>query len=95
MNLKTALPGPASSNGEWRTAFEAVLLERDPSILPHRLRHAKDAVMDRIEDSRDSASLPERKLLLAALNTIAELQRLAQVDELPSTETALAVRDAA
>jgi len=51
--------------------------------------------MDRIEDSRDSASLPERKLLLAALNTIAELQRLAQVDELPSTETALAVRDAA
>jgi hypothetical protein len=94
MNVKTAFPGLASSN-DWRTAFEAALLERDQSILPRRLRHAKDAVMDRIEDSRDSASLSERKLLLAALNTISELQRLAQVDELPSTETALAVRDAA
>jgi hypothetical protein len=51
--------------------------------------------VDRIEDSLDSASLSERKVLLAALNTISELQRLAQVDELPSTEMTHGFRNVA
>jgi hypothetical protein len=56
-------------------------LERDNSILPRRLKDAKEAVMDRITGSSvDSASLSERKLLLAALNTISELQRLVDLD---------------
>jgi hypothetical protein len=69
----------------WKQLFEAALLERDQSLLPGRLRDARNAVLDRIEDSFTSAPLTERKLLLAALNTIGELQRLAQVDELPPT----------
>jgi hypothetical protein len=95
MNVKTVLPTLAGSRPDWRTAFEAALLERDQFLLPLRLREAKNAVMDRIEDSRDSASLSERKLLLAALNTISELQRLAQVDDLPAAEPALSFRSAA
>ena len=80
---------------EWKKAFEAALLERDHSVLPRRLSAAKNAVMDRIKDCVDSTSLPERRLLLAALNTISELQRLAQVDELPSTDTMHVLPDVA
>jgi hypothetical protein len=87
MDVKTAVSPSSFSPGEWRKAFEAALLERDHTVHPRRLRDAKNAVMDRIEDSLDSASLSERKLLLAALNTISELQRLAQVDGLPSADT--------
>jgi len=72
----------------WRRLFEAALLERDPVVLSRRLHDAKNAIMDRIEDSRGAASLSERRLLLAALNTISELQRLAQIEDLsrPSAE---------
>jgi len=87
MDAKKALPSSTLSPQEWRKAFEAALLERDHAVLPRRLRDAQNAVMDRIEDSLDSASLHERKLLLATLNTISELERLAQVDELSSADT--------
>jgi hypothetical protein len=82
-NQKNSLE-PHSTSG-WRQLFEAALLERDDALLPRRLKAAKDAVMDRIEDSFDSASFAERKLLLAALNTISELQRLSKVDDLPNS----------
>ena len=95
MNAKTVPPPSAISPHDWRKALEAALLERDQAILPRRLRDAKNAVMDRIEDSSDSASLSERKVLLAALNTISELQRLAQVDELRSAEIKQALQDVA
>jgi hypothetical protein len=95
MDVKKAVPSSWLSLQEWRKAFEAALLEQDPTILPRKLRDAKNAVMDRIEDSLDSASLSERKLLLAALNTISELQRLAQVDEWPSADTMDALPDVA
>ena len=79
----------------WRQLFEVALLEQDHSLLPRRLRDAKDAVMDRIEDSFDSASFSERKLLLAALNTISELQRLAILDDRSTTHVAQAFENAA
>jgi len=60
----------------WRPLFEAALMESDHSVLPRRLQVAKDAVMDEIEDTFDTASPSERRLLLAALHTISELQRL-------------------
>ena len=60
----------------WRPLFEAALMESDQSALPRRLQAAKDAVMDHIEDTFDTASLSERRILLAALHTISELQRL-------------------
>jgi hypothetical protein len=56
-------------------------MESDHSVLPRRLQVAKDAVMDHIEDTFDTASLSERRLLLAALHTISELQRLSGSNE--------------
>jgi hypothetical protein len=71
----------ASSPDKWKRLFEAALLERDPVVLERRLQVAKDAILDHIEDSFRTASLSERRLLLASLNTISELRRLAKVDE--------------
>jgi hypothetical protein len=65
----------------WRPLFEAALMESDHSVLPRRLQVAKDAVMDHIEDTFDTASVSERRILLAALHTISELQRLSGASE--------------
>jgi hypothetical protein len=71
-----------SSQSDWQQLFEAALLEPDPLVVTERFRTAKDAIMDRIEDSFDSASLSERRMLLSALNTIGELERLSKPDDL-------------
>ena len=78
------LVSPASPTlvNSWRRLYESALLERDPAVLRRRLQDARKAIMDRSEDSLDSASVSERRLLLAALNTISELQRLAEIDDL-------------
>jgi hypothetical protein len=83
MKLCTTPSSSAASVAVWRQLFEAALLEGDPVALPRQLRDAKNAIMDRIEDSCGTASLSERRLLLAAMNTISELQRLAQIEDRP------------
>jgi len=75
-------PTSAGSASNWAQLFECALLERDPVACEQRLRSAKDAIMDRIEDSFDTASGQENRLLLAALNTIGELQRVVKNDDL-------------
>jgi hypothetical protein len=75
----------------WKLLFEAALLESDSGALPHRLREAKDAVLDRIEDSFDTASLLERRLLVAALNTICELERRAGSDKSQPSHESLGI----
>ena len=62
--------------------FECVPVERDPVAREQRLQNAKDAIMDRIEDSFDTAFGQESRLLLAALNTISELQKAVKNDDL-------------
>jgi hypothetical protein len=95
MSRKTS-PAVTSGTHSWRQLFEAALLERDNSLMPRRMKDAKDAVLDRITcDSIDSTSPSERKLLLAALNTISELQRLGNLDELPATAVTPALGQAA
>ena len=73
---------PAGSVSNWEQLFECALLERDTVAREQRLQNAKDAIMDRIEDSFDTASGQESRLLLAALNTISELQRVVKSDDL-------------
>jgi hypothetical protein len=73
---------PASSGDQWEQRFEAALLERDPAVLERRLQSAKDAILDRIEDSFDAASFLECQLLMAALNMITELQWVPAIDDL-------------
>lgn len=75
-------PRSAGSGSNWEQLFECALLERDPVAREQRLQSAKDAIMDRIEDSFDTASGQENRLLFAALNTIGELQRVVRNDDL-------------
>jgi hypothetical protein len=67
-NIRPTSPVGSASN--WEQLFECALLERDPGVRRRRLQSAKNAIMDRIEDSFDTASGKEGRLLLAALNTI-------------------------
>jgi hypothetical protein len=61
----------------WKRLFEEALLEHDASRLADRLQIAENAIMDRMDHiAFDTASLPERRLLLAALRAIGELRRL-------------------
>lgn len=76
MSRKLATSIITSCAEGWRPLFEAALMESDHSVLPRRLQVAKDAVMDYIEDTIDTASISERRLLLVALHAISELQRL-------------------
>jgi len=66
----------ASFSKRWEQLFEAALLEDNPAVIPQRLRDARDAIMDHIEDSFDTASLSEQQSLLAALNVLGDLHRL-------------------
>jgi hypothetical protein len=62
-----------SATQEWKILFEAALLEDNPDLFALRLQNARDAIVCEIEDSFDTASSSERRLLLAALNTISGL----------------------
>jgi hypothetical protein len=82
MNENISPRSPADSASNWDRLFECALVECDPVASEQRLQYAKDAIMDRIEDSFDTASGQESRLLLAALNTISELQRVVKDDDL-------------
>jgi len=70
---KVVTPQAPASSIDWKQLFEAALLEDDPAIFPERLQNARDAIVDTIEDSFDTASSSDRLVLLAALNTISGL----------------------
>ncbi|MFY9676344.1 MAG: hypothetical protein WCB53_15940 [Terriglobales bacterium] len=57
----------------WKSVFEAALLEDNPDLFELRLQNARDAIVGEIEGSFESASSSDRRLLLAALNTISGL----------------------
>lgn len=65
----------------WQDLFAVALREQDPELVADRFHSEKDAIMDHIEDF-DSASLSERRMLLAALNTISEMERSLTPDDL-------------
>jgi len=58
---------------DWKLLFEAALLEENPDLFALRLQMARDAIVGEIEGSFDTASSTDRRLLLAALNTISGL----------------------
>jgi hypothetical protein len=82
MSENTSPTFPVGSASNWEQLFESALRERDPAVRAQRLQSAKNAIMDRIEDSLDTAYGKESRLLLAALNTISEVQGAAKSDDL-------------
>ena len=90
MNPTILVVADSVADGWWQV-YEAALSERDLEVLPRRLREAKDAVMDRIEDSFDTASVSERRLLAAALNTICIMERQTSADRMQSSSNEIAI----
>ena len=84
-----------NSLSDWQQLFEAALMESDPLVVNQRFQSARDAIMDRIEDCFETASLSERRLLLSALNTVSELERLSKPNELRRPSTARTLGHAA
>jgi hypothetical protein len=73
--MKKALtPGSTAALAlDWKVLFEAALVEDNPDLFALRLENARDAIVIEIEGSFDTASSTDRRLLLAALNTISGL----------------------
>jgi hypothetical protein len=73
--MKKAIPPPLSATSiqDWKRLFDEAIVEEDPKMFPARIQTARDAIVDKIEDSFDTASSSDRLLLLAALNTISGL----------------------
>ncbi|MFZ3340120.1 MAG: hypothetical protein WA213_04505 [Terriglobales bacterium] len=71
---KAIIPdGTARATQDWKVLFEAALLEDNPALFALRLQNARDAIVSEIEGSFETASSTDRRLLLAALNTISGL----------------------
>jgi hypothetical protein len=66
----------------WRYLVEAAIFETNPNNLSRRIQDAQDAVMDRIEDSFETASQSERQSMINAINSLRELRRLLQTSGL-------------
>jgi len=71
------------NNAEWRTLYEAAILETDRNKISQLIFEAEHAIMDRIEDlNRSGDSSAERGELLRALRLLRILRGEAN-DELP------------
>ena len=71
---KAIIPESAAGSArDWKVLFEAALVEDNPDMFAVRLQNARDAIVDEIEGSFETASSTDRRLLLAALNTISGL----------------------
>jgi hypothetical protein len=70
-------PSPAPQ--QWKHLVEAAILETNTDTLSRRIQAAQDAVMDRIEDTFEVATQPERQALINAMNSLRELRRLIEV----------------
>jgi len=64
---------------QWRTLYEAAVLELDHDKLRQRISEAKDAIMDQMEDlnrSEDGAA----EELMNALTALRDLRKMADSD---------------
>ena len=76
MNEPMSVPANAAYN--WKALVEAAILEANVHDLSRRISDAQEAVMDRIEDSFQTASQSERQSLINAMNCLRELRRIVQ-----------------
>lgn len=62
----------------WKDLLDAAIFETDRDRLAHRIQEARDAIMDEIEDSFQTASSSERQALIRAMNVVRELETTAK-----------------
>ena len=58
----------------WRELYRAAITEPDTRKLPQRIEAARNAIMDRIEDTRSEPVYPEYQQLHDAFNGLRTLQ---------------------
>lgn len=61
----------------WRSLYEAAILEIDSNKLQVRIAEAECAVMNRMEDLNRSGDGSESRALMNALNVLRDLRRMA------------------
>jgi hypothetical protein len=72
--ILNATPTPSAQT--WKELFQAALLEGNSETLAQHIREARDAVMDEIEDTFQTASQTDRQSLIHAMNSLEELRRI-------------------
>jgi hypothetical protein len=60
---------------KWRELYRAAMIELDPRKVPQRINDARNAIMDRMEDTRTKPSYPEYQQLDDAFNGLRSLQQ--------------------
>ena len=58
----------------WKELLDAAIVESDQENLAQRIQEARDAIMDKIEDSFQTATSTERQALINAMNAVHELE---------------------
>ena len=67
-----------AAHPEWRGLCQAALFETNPVKLLERIAHARNAVLDRIEDGHTKPLNGEQHDLRDALTTLDSLRRMAE-----------------
>ena len=70
--------GNDSAQPEWRQLCQAALFETDSVKLLERIAHARNAVLDRIEDGYSKPPTSEQAALREALTTLDTLRRITE-----------------
>jgi hypothetical protein len=67
-------------SSEWKTLYQAALLEVDLKILPQRIADAERAANERIQDFNGSDDA-EKVSVMNALNVLRDLRKMASTED--------------
>jgi hypothetical protein len=70
--------GNDAAHPEWRQLCQAALFETNPVTLLERIAHARNAVLDRIEDGYSKPPTNEQAALRDALATLDTLRKITE-----------------
>jgi hypothetical protein len=76
--MSSAARRPAVAPSNWKDLLDAAIFETDPEKLIRRIQQARDAIMDEIEDSLQTASSSERQALIRAMNAVHKLETMSK-----------------
>jgi hypothetical protein len=69
-----------SESPNWKTLFEAAVLELDPISVPERIKKARAAINARLKELQAADSCEEAFKLLEALNALDDLTRMQRAE---------------
>lgn len=66
---------PSQSSSDWKSLYEVALHETDRSKLPERIATARNAILNRIEQSIRNPALGDHRAMDAALRNLRRIGR--------------------